>query len=127
MGLTLRLDRDDLATKLIWSLIFTGLRRHGQGLLKVHGIQFVDRVYGLLQSGRMTESYLLGLIPQIQAACVEIYSHPAIAISGEPVNGPRGLGQAELDALQSQSVRDVLTQSGFQLTNYNQLQFMRSH
>jgi chitin disaccharide deacetylase len=127
LKLTLRLDRDDLATKLIWSLIFTGLRRYGEGLLNAHGIQFVDRVYGLLQSGRMTESYLLGLIPQIQAACVEIYSHPAIAISGEPINGPLGLGQAELDALQSQSVRDVLTKSGFKLTNYNQLQFTRSH
>ncbi|HEY9606321.1 MAG TPA: hopanoid biosynthesis-associated protein HpnK [Allocoleopsis sp.] len=116
---TLNLDRSDLQTKLSWSFIFTGLRLYGEGVLKSRGVGFVDRVYGLLQSGRMTEDYLLGLIPQIQANVVEIYSHPAIAIPGEPVNSPIGLGQAELEALVSDRVRETILSSGFELTNYN--------
>ena len=44
----------------------------------------------------MTEDYLQGLIGQIQADVVEIYSHPAIALPGEPLNGPPGAGEAVL-------------------------------
>lgn len=119
LKLTLNLDRSDLQTKLSWSFIFTGLRLYGERVLKSKGVGFVDRVYGLLQSGRMTEDYLLGLIPQIQANVVEIYSHPAIASPGEPVNSPIGLGQAEFDALVSDRVREAIVSSGFELTNYN--------
>jgi hypothetical protein len=65
----------------------------------------------------MTKDYLLGLIPQIQANWVEIYSHPAIALSGEPLNGPLGAGAAELEALLSAQVRQAIAHSGFELTN----------
>ena len=119
LRMTLNLDKSDLQTKLVWSFFSTGFRYNGERLLKSFGVGFVDRVYGWLQSGRMTEAYLLGLIPQIQADVVEIYSHPAIAIAGEPRNGPLGLGPAELDALLSDQVRHMLVSSGFELTNYN--------
>jgi len=119
---TLRLDKRDLLTKLLWSFVFTRLRSYGESLLKSKGIYFCDRVYGLLQSGRMTEEYLRGLIGQIQADVVEIYSHPAITILGEPLNGPPGAGEAELAALLSEQVRDLLTNNGFELTNYNTIE-----
>ncbi|HAA29590.1 MAG TPA: hopanoid biosynthesis associated protein HpnK [Cyanobacteria bacterium UBA8553] len=119
LRMTLNLDRSDLQNKLLWSFVFTGLRRYGESLLKTKGVGFVERVYGLLQTGQMTEEYLLGLIPQIRANLVEIYSHPAIAISGEPSNGPLGLGQAELDSLLSDRIREMLVNNGFELTNYN--------
>ena len=117
--MTLKLDRGDLKTKLLWAFIYRGLRIYGERLLKSKGIGFADRVYGLLQTGRMTESYLLGLIPQIKADVVEIYSHPAIAIAGEPSNGPLGNGTKELATLVSDRVREALLYSGFELTNYN--------
>lgn len=119
LQLTLNVDKTDLKTKIISSFLFTGLRRYGEGLLKARKIAFSDRVYGWLQTGRMTEEYLLGLIPQIKSDLVEIYSHPAVAIAKEPTNGPLGLGQAELNALVSDRVREMLLASGFQLTNYN--------
>lgn len=122
LKMTLGLDQNGLLTKLIWSSVFTGLRSYGERLLKSAGINFANRVYGLLESGHMTEAYLLGLIPQIQADLVEIYSHPAITLPGEPLNGPPGIGGAELDALLSDKVRDVLASSGFELTNYNNLE-----
>jgi hopanoid biosynthesis associated protein HpnK len=120
LNITLEVDRSDLWTKLVWFCVFTGLCRYGKRLLKANGIQSVDRVYGLLQSGRMTEDYLLKLIPKIQAERVEIYSHPAIAIAEEPSNAPLGLGPAELEALLSDRVRELLKQQGFTLTNYSE-------
>ncbi|MGK7874290.1 MAG: hopanoid biosynthesis-associated protein HpnK [Xenococcaceae cyanobacterium] len=121
LSFTLSIDRSNLLRKLIWSFIFTRLRNYGDRLLKSKGIGFAERVYGLLQTGHITETYLLGLIPQIRADLVEIYAHPAIAISEEPTNGPPGAGQVELEALLSSRVREVLVESGFELTNYNAL------
>jgi hopanoid biosynthesis associated protein HpnK len=117
---TLNIDRSDLPNKVLWSIVYQGLRAYGEGLLRKHQILCTERVYGLLQTGRMTENYLLRLIPQIQANLVEIYSHPAIPLAGEPDNGI-GLGQAERDALVSDRVRQQIAQSGFHLTNYLQL------
>jgi chitin disaccharide deacetylase len=118
LKMSLKLDRRGLLTKLVWSGVFGGLRRYGEGLLTAHGIKFAERVYGLLQTGSMNEEYLLALIPQIQADLVEIYSHPAVINSGEPLNGPSGSGAAELSALLSKQVRQSLTNNGFELTNY---------
>jgi hopanoid biosynthesis associated protein HpnK len=120
LQLTLNIDRANFLNKVLGSLIFRGLHRYGEGLLRTHNIHFTERVYGLLQTGRITEDYLLHLIPQIRANLVEIYSHPAIPLPGEPDNGI-GLGQAERDALMSDRVRQIIELSGFHLTNYLQL------
>ncbi|MDZ8054791.1 MAG: hopanoid biosynthesis-associated protein HpnK [Aulosira sp. ZfuVER01] len=117
----LKLDRRNLITKLVWSGVFGRLRSYGESLLKSHSIKYADRVYGLLQTSSMTEKYLLGLIPQIQADLVEIYSHPAVINTGEPLNGPSGSGAAELSALLSEHVRQSLTTNGFELTNYHRV------
>lgn len=121
LSFTLKIDNSDRISKQIGALIFAGLRRNGEQLLRAHQIQFVDRVYGLLQTQRITESYLLQLIPQIQSDFVEIYSHPAIVRTGEPSNSPIGLGFAELEALLSDQVRETILESGFELTNYAKL------
>ncbi|MBD2238446.1 hopanoid biosynthesis-associated protein HpnK [Aulosira sp. FACHB-113] len=121
LAMTLKLDRAGLLNKLVWSGVFGRLRSYGENLLNSHGIKYADRVYGLLQTGNMSEEYLLGLIPQIQADLVEIYSHPAVIQPGEPLNGPSGAGEVELAALLSQQVRQALIASGFELTNYHQI------
>lgn len=116
---TLKLDKSDFATKLVRSFVFAGLRLYGEGLLRSKGIYFCDRVYGLLQSGRMNEDYLQGLLPQIQDNIVEIYSHPAFAFPDEPLNSPLGAGEVELAACLSDLVRELIVKNNFQLTNYN--------
>lgn len=118
---SLQADHSDWVTKVLLSLVYAGLRRYGARVLRSHQIRFVDRVYGLLQSGRMTEAYLLKLIPHIQSQLVEIYAHPAVTIAGEPANEAYGLGEAERDALLSDRVRDLIQSQGFKLTNYSQL------
>ena len=70
----------------------------------------------MLQTGDMSEEYLLGLIPQIEAELVEIYAHPDL-VNTDINNG----GEVELAALLSQRVRELLTIKGFELSNYNQL------
>lgn len=126
LRLTLKLDRRHLWQKLIWSGVFSGLRQYGESLLKSQGVGFAERVYGLLQSGCITEKYLLGLIPQIQADLVEIYCHPDIVIPGEPLNGSLGSGATELAALLSQPVRQVLRENRFELTNYSTLKTLEA-
>ena len=117
LRITLKLDSNGFVEKLIWSMIIAGLRRYGERVLKFKKIDFADRVYGWLETGQMTEPYLVGLIPQIRANLVEIYSHPAIALPGEPK--PYGLAEAEFEALLSAQVREAIAKSGFELTNYN--------
>ncbi len=117
LRITLKLDSNGFVEKLMWSMIIAGLRRYGERVLKSKKSGFADRVYGWLETGQMTEFYLLGLIPQIRANLVEIYSHPAIALPGEPK--PYGLAEAEFEALLSAQVREAIANSGFELTNYN--------
>jgi chitin disaccharide deacetylase len=116
--LALKLDSTGWVAKVMGWAVFAQLRRLAQPQLTKAGIAVIERVYGLLQSGDMTEAYLMGLIPGIRANWVEIYLHPAIALPGEPLNGPGGSGEQELAALLSDRVRDGFEIAGFTLTNY---------
>lgn len=115
LTLSLNYDRSDWLTKLVWYSIFSGLRRYGENLLQAKGIGFTEKVYGLLQTGKISEEYLLHLIPRISATRIEIYAHPALTSSGE-IPGP---GERELEAFLSKRVRRVFDSCGFTLTNYH--------
>jgi hopanoid biosynthesis associated protein HpnK len=115
---TLAIDRTALPAKLLWALIFGRLRRHGERVLSHAGVGFCDRVYGLLATGRITESYLLGLIPRIDGERVELYCHPSVDLAGEPGNGPAGSGSCELAALLSERVRAALAARGLALSTF---------
>jgi hopanoid biosynthesis associated protein HpnK len=108
----LKIDRRNLLIKIVWSIVFGQLRNYGEGLLKAHNIKFADRVYGLLQTGNMSEEYLLSLIPQIEAELVEIYAHPTSV--NTKINNS---GEIELAALLSERVREILSIKGFELSN----------
>lgn len=119
LRLALALDRRQILTKCLWAWMFQRLRRAGERRLTAAGLTYPERVYGLLTTGRLTESYLLGLIPQIRANRVEIYAHPAHEWADEPRNGPPGAGPAELLALLSDRVRAALALHGFELARYS--------
>jgi chitin disaccharide deacetylase len=111
LKLNLQLNRQNLVTKIVWSVVFGRLRRYGENILKSKDISFTERVYGLLQTGSITEEYLCRLIPQILATKVEIYSHPGLDSQGE----------VELAALLSDRVRQALYANDFKLTNYHNI------
>ncbi|MBI3615745.1 MAG: hopanoid biosynthesis-associated protein HpnK [Candidatus Omnitrophica bacterium] len=115
LAIAVRIDRSRLLIKCVYSWTFGWLRRWAAARLRSARIEFADRVYGLLQTGRMTEEYLLRLIPKIQGNRVEIYSHPTLAAE---IYSSRGASRAQLDALLSPGVREALVLSGFQLTTY---------
>jgi hopanoid biosynthesis associated protein HpnK len=115
----LRIDKSNMFGKLVWGWIFDKLHNSGSRKLQQSRIAFSDRVYGLMASGRMTEEYVLELIPQIVGRQVEIYFHPAMELDGEPLNGPKGAGAAELGALLSGRVREALRESGFQVSTFS--------
>jgi chitin disaccharide deacetylase len=119
LNFTLNLDPTHWLDKATGWWIFSQLRRQGERRLQQAKINCAQRVYGLLKSGGITEDYLMGLIPQIQAQCIEIYAHPAIALPHEPENGPTGSGEKELQALLSNRVRAELAAQGFTLTQYS--------
>ncbi len=122
LRLTLRLDRSGWVEKVKLSLLF-GLLRVGYAkrLLQEAGMNCAERVYGLLQTGRMTEEYLLGLIPQIRADRVEIYSHPIVEGADRFLIDPLGAHPAQLAALLSRRVRSALDSNGFRLGTYGEM------
>lgn len=115
LGLALALDPRGRAGKIFWSVVFGFLRRHASRRLRECNIGFRQRVYGLLATGRITEEYLLRLIPRIQADSVEIYCHPAVALPGEVRDSASAQRGAELAALLSNRVAGVAAESGFVL------------
>lgn len=116
LSLALALDGSGAAGKILWSAVFRCLRVNGERRLAEAGVGFDDRVYGLLATGRITEEYLLGLIPRIRADRVELYCHPALALPGEASNGEQDSGQREFAALVSRRVRESVASNGFALS-----------
>lgn len=108
---TLRIDKTSLLLKFIYGNIFRWLRHWGEKRLSIYNVKYLDRVYGLLQTGMMSQSYLLGLLPQIKTLYNEIYFHP------QSIRGDR-----EFQALCSEAVKDMLSSEGFKLVNYLQLE-----
>jgi chitin disaccharide deacetylase len=122
LGWNLSFDGRSAARKIVWSGIFGRLRRHAEPKLSAAGICASDRVYGLLQTGRISEAYLLDLLPRLASSPdslrdVEIYAHPDAAMRGEVSNGPAGAGQRELEALISPRVRGAVEEAGFTLAD----------
>ena len=116
--LAVRVDRGGFWEKGSLSVAFGMLRSYAASRLRPAGICFPDRVYGLLQSGRMTEDYLLKLIPQIRSDRVEIYLHPT---TDDRDVDPKGASRSQLDALLSVRVREALDRAGFRLSTYAEL------
>lgn len=109
LGVTLAVDRSAWLEKTALCWTFRGVRlAYARRLLAAAGVECADRVYGLLQSGRMTEEYLLGLIPRIRARRVEIYTHPTT--EDAPAGSGRGASRAQWEALLSPRVREALSE-----------------
>jgi hypothetical protein len=113
------LRRRNLPLKLLWWSVFQVLS--GYATYRLRGKQFVTakQVYGLLESGAMTEDFWLGLLPQLTASTNEIYCHPE-----DPqlaVGSANKQGGEELAALLSPAVKQLLQAHNIQLATYADL------
>lgn len=115
----LRLDRSRLIGKTVERIIFGTLSGYAAPVLKYHGITTAVEVKGVLNSGRMTEQYLLATLERLQPGISEFYFHPGCLPDAEISRlMPDYNHQEELAALLSPKVRERLQQLEIALTNY---------
>lgn len=114
-------DRRFLGRKLGEALIFSILARYARTRLERHGIGYTRRMFGMHQSGHVSDDYLLHLLPQLGSGPSEIYCHPGVTDAEIRRWTPTYERDAELAALTSPRVRDAIRREGIELTSYRDL------
>lgn len=112
-------DRNRVLGKALERLIFGALSNHAQPELQRLNIVCATEVKGLLNSGRMTEAYLLAILEDLEPGLTEIYFHPGCLPDAEISRRmPDYRHEDELKALTSPQVRQRLQELGISLCNY---------
>ena len=116
LRLGLAYDRHHLGIKLVWAVAFALLCRRGRTLADRAGLVTVDRVYGLMQTGHMTEEYVSSVLRHLDTPTAEIYFHPDTRGTGAN-DGERGLGpnRDDLQTLLSPAVASLIRESDIRL------------
>jgi hopanoid biosynthesis associated protein HpnK len=115
---TLALARGHVARKLVESIIFRALSRRTRRMIAERGLISTDWLFGLHQTGHVTESYVLGVIGRLLEGTTEIYFHPAADVGGAP---PSPEAQEEVEILTSPRLREKLETGGVRLTTFAEL------
>jgi hopanoid biosynthesis associated protein HpnK len=115
---TLRLRRDHAPRKLAEAVIFRSLSRRTRRMIRERGIKSSDWLFGLHQSGHLSEDYILRVIERLRDGATELYFHPAADIGGTP---PAPAAQLEVEILTSPNVRSALAARGVKLTTFRDL------
>lgn len=101
------------------AFIFARLAENCRPVLEKLGIFHTDEVKGLLNSGKMTEAYLLKVLDCLKSGSTEIYFHPGCLPDPDLASWmPDYLHEEELAALVSPKVRQKITELGIQLGTY---------
>jgi chitin disaccharide deacetylase len=104
------------------SLVLSRLALRAKKKLATTKIVFPTTLFGLHQSGQITESYLLRLIPQLTFGVTEFYCHPAFLPCPEVQRWtPTYRRDVELSALTRRSVRNAIEEKGITLISYRDL------
>lgn len=119
LGQNLLHDRSRMVGKTVERLIFGALSAHAVSSLKWHGIVHAAEVKGILNSGRITEDYLLAILGGLTAGTTEIYLHPGCLPDDEISRRmPDYRHEQELTALLSPAVKQRLRELDIRLCNY---------
>jgi hopanoid biosynthesis associated protein HpnK len=105
--LNLRLARGRLGYRAFHAGVFAALSKRARPRLARAGIRHVDRVFGLLQDGRVDEEFISRLLPQLPAGDSELYLHPSLDEF-----------RPEFEALISPRVRRRAADLGIELVRY---------
>ncbi|MGA3284464.1 MAG: hopanoid biosynthesis-associated protein HpnK [Verrucomicrobiota bacterium] len=90
--------------------IYFFLSWHAQSALRREKIRHTQRVFGLLQNGRVNEDYILKLLSVLPPGDSELYSHPSLDEF-----------KHEFDALVSPRVKELVEKRGIKLIRYQDL------
>lgn len=112
-------DRERVLGKCADAFIFATLARRCKSRLDRLGIRYASEVKGLLNSGRMTEDYLMKALDSVGEGLTEIYFHPGCRPCAELDRWmPAYRHDEELAALTSAQVTGKLDRLGIRLRNY---------
>ncbi|MEI6305610.1 MAG: hopanoid biosynthesis-associated protein HpnK, partial [Deltaproteobacteria bacterium] len=115
----LAFDRERIGGKVMERIIFGSLCANALPELKRLGIRYADEVKGVLNSGRMTEEYLLKILDGLKDGVTELYFHAGMLPDPEiSLYMPDYRHEAELAAIMSQRVRQKMEAHGIELCNY---------
>jgi hopanoid biosynthesis associated protein HpnK len=115
----LRFDQQRRMGKTVERIIFGSLARHALPQLKTLGIRYATEVKGVLNSGRMTEEYVLQILDGLHEGLTEMYFHPGILPDREITRRmPDYRHGDELTAITSPRIKDRLAELGIVLQNY---------
>jgi hopanoid biosynthesis associated protein HpnK len=119
---TLALAPDGPLPKVAQGCVFAVLSRRARRLAANAGLMVNDHLFGLTQDGRMTEDYLLGLVPRLQPGLTEICSHPALAVDPALKEAAPGYRrQEEFTALLSPRLQEALIGRKIKVTNFREV------
>lgn len=118
LRLALQFDRRRVGSMFAWALVFGLLARRSAKRLRNHQLKTTDRVYGLMQTGRMHRDYVVAVLRQLKVPTAELYFHPSVESEG----GALGPNPGDLAALLSPAVRQVIEERSLYLTTYAALQ-----
>ena len=114
LSLALRHDRRGAGAKIGWALglrLVPGWCRHRA---RQNGLAVVNRVYGIFQSGQMTEDYVVKVLSALRVPTAELYFHPSLTVTNEAL----GPNPGDLATLLSPAVRRAIAARGLRLTTY---------
>jgi len=115
----LRFDRQRRLGKSVERVIFGALAAHARPHLERLGIRYTGEVKGVLNSGRMTEEYLLNIIDGLNEGLTELYFHPGILPDAEISRRmPDYRHEEELAAIISPRLKRRLAELNIGLANY---------
>lgn len=115
----LRFDSERRVGKTIERIIFGSLADNALPRLDALNIGYAAEVKGVLNSGRMTEDYILNIIEDLQDGLTEIYFHPGILPDTEITSRmPDYRHEQELVAITSPAIKSKLKQLNIAVQNY---------
>jgi chitin disaccharide deacetylase len=112
-------DRQRPMGKSVERIIFEALANHARPQLDRLGIRYAGEVKGVLNSGRMTEGYLLQILDGLNEGLTELYFHPGVLPDAEITRRmPDYRHEEELAAITSPLVKRKLAELNIGLENY---------
>jgi hopanoid biosynthesis associated protein HpnK len=115
----LRFDKQRLLGKAVERIIFGTLSAQARRQLDRLGIVYAAEVKGVLNSGRMTEEYLLNILDGLDVGLTELYFHPGILPDAEISRRmPDYRHEEELAAIIGPRIRARMAQLNIGLCNY---------
>jgi hopanoid biosynthesis associated protein HpnK len=115
--LALRHDRRRAVIKTAWAVALGLVSRWCRRQLDGRQLLAADRVYGVMQSGQMDDTYVRQVLRQLHSPLVELYFHPAIDKADEEW----GPNPVDLATLLSPAVRQTVAQCALHLSSFPQL------